>query len=81
MVCRRWGGAAPLASWIAGLGRPQDPGASEAMLAKRGWPVKEIAQRMHTDPKEIARRWDDVIYYVNLLTRNRITRRQPPRAS
>jgi len=38
-----------------------------AVISETGWAPVEIARRMHTDPAEINRRWDDVIYHVNVL--------------
>lgn len=36
-------------------------------MSETGWAAVEIARRLHSDPAEIARRWDDVIYHLDLL--------------
>jgi hypothetical protein len=38
-----------------------------AVMAQTGWKPIEIARRLHQDPVEISRRWDDVIFHIDLL--------------
>jgi hypothetical protein len=58
---------------IADLAQPRDllaqAQAYKAALGETGWAAVEIAHRMSSgDTAEINRRWNDVIYHVNLLT-------------
>ena len=39
----------------------------QAVISETGWAPVEIARRLSSDPAEIARRWDDVIYHVDVL--------------
>lgn len=59
------------AELLAAINEPRDVLAQarlyQAALAETGWKPVEIARRLHTDPGEISRRWDDVIYHVDLL--------------
>jgi hypothetical protein len=39
-----------------------------AVMAETGWAGIEIARRLHDDPREITRSWDEIMYHVHLLT-------------
>ena len=56
---------------LAALVEPRDvlaqAGLYQATLAETGWVAVELARRQHSDPAAIARRWDDIIYQIDLL--------------
>lgn len=56
---------------LAALVEPRDVLAQarlyQATLAETGWAAVELARRLHSDPAAIARRWDDIIYHIDLL--------------
>jgi hypothetical protein len=39
----------------------------QAVMNETGWAAVEIARRLESDPAEISRGWDDVIYHIDVL--------------